>query len=260
MLLKDDPIWTDLKSDVLKIDELLRKAHQESVTGFIEFNFPDFSAAILLNEGEIHQCTKIKEGRAFPIGKSEILKNLEKMKANVGFYRLEKEILSIICRIINSDPVFENMSSQYVDIKQLLLSLEKDDFTGVVAVHSEIEHCFIQLENGSPAHCICKRMKEVVESIDCLERFLNSHNTMVVSVYKEGRKPDVVATLKKVTGEVLGEPVEKIEKMLEDSGTSRKELLKTVEEIEKLTYLFLSKKKAKELSKKLKETIEEVIT
>lgn len=258
LLLRNDSIWTDLKSDVLKIDELLKETSHKSVTGFIEFTFSDFCDIILLDKGEILQCVKLKKERTIPINESEIFRDLEKKKASVGFYRLRKEALLMIHKMINGKPLFENMNSKYVDIRQLLLTLEKDAFTGIVTIQSEKRKCFIWLEKGYPLNCECNRKSEI-NSAQCLDNLLNTRD-LLVSVYREEKATDIILILKEVTRGILGEPVEKIEKILEDSGTSKEELLKTAEEIEKLTYLFLDKKKAKTLSKKLKGTIEEVMS
>ena len=260
MLIKDDPLWSGLESDVLKVDELLEEIQSRSVTGFIEFAFSDFSSVILLDKGEILQCVKIKKEKKITATRTEILKDLAKMKARIGVYRLKKEIFLIMCGMINNEPVFENMSSKFVDIKQLLLTLEKDTFSGIVTVDSEKGTCFVRLEKGFPVNCICRKINEkTVESLDCLDTFLDARQEDYrVSVYREREKPPIITALKGLTKEILGDN-EKIEKMLEESGTSKEELLKTVEDIEKITYLFLDKKKAGILSEKLKETIEEVI-
>ena len=257
LLLKDDPLWSDLISTVLKIDELLAKANQESITGFIEFDFSTFSAVILLDEGEILQCITIKNGKLSLISKNDILTHLKDKKARVGFYRMKKDIIHVIHKMVTSDVLFENMDSRYIDIKQLLLTLEKDTFTGVVMLHSLEGECYLSLENGSPHYCVCKKLDTIYDSAQCVELFLDTSTPMRVSAYQV--KCDT-SPLKDVVYNVMGEKVERIEKMLDESGTSEEELLKTVDEIEKITYLFFDKKKAKVLSQKLKETVKEVIS
>lgn len=256
-LLKDDPLWSDLKSTILKVDELLVKAHQESITGFIEFDFSTFSAVILLDEGEILQCITLKNGKSSLISKNDILTYLKDMEARVGFYRMKKDIIHIIHKMVTSDVVFEDMDSQYMDIKQLLRTLEGDTFTGVVMLHSPEGECYISLENGAPAYCVCKKVDTITDNVQCLELFLDTSTPMRVSAYKVKRD---ISLLKTVVQNVMGEKVERIEKMIDESGTSEEDLLKTVDEIEKITYLFFDKKKAKVLSQKLKETIKEVIS
>lgn len=260
LLLRNDPIWSDLESDVLKIDILIEEVNQKSVTGFIEFDFSDFSAAILFDEGETLQYVKIKNEEAYPVSKLEILGYLEEMKANVGLYRLKKETVLATCRIINSEPVFENLSTKYLDARKLLLTLEADKFSGVVTVRTERGECSVVLERGVPMCCLSKKMNGTFDYIECLKEFLEilKEEDALVSVYKENKKrTEIRARLKEVAIEVLGENVEKIEKMLEDSGKSREELLKTAEEIEKLTYMFLDKEKTNILSQRFREAIEE---
>ncbi len=261
LLLRDDPVWVDVNSDVIRIAPLLEEVNQKSVTGFIEFDFSSFSAIIFLNEGKIAQCAEIKNEKACPVKKSDILGYLEKKSATVGLYKMKKEVVMLTCRIIDSEPVFENMSTQYVDARKLLLSLDASKFDGVATVRAEQGECFVVLEKGSPVYCVCKKIDEIVDSAECLERFLeiSKEEDMLVSVYKEREKPEVIVRLKEAAREVLGERVERIEEMLEISGKSRAELLKTIEEIERFTYLFLDKKKAKKLSQTLEETIEEVM-
>lgn len=259
LLLKDNPIWSDLSSDVLKIDGLLEETSQRSVTGFLEFDFSEFSAVIFLSEGKILQCARIKDEKVYPVNKPKILEYLKEREAKVGIYKMKKEIVLLECRIMRSEPVFENMSSQYVDAKKLLLTLETEKFSGVVTIRAEQGECFVVLEKGSPAYCLCSNPDRIVDDPECLGKFLEiSKENMQITVYRESQK-DVVTTLKEVTSSILGERVEKIEEMLETSGKSKEELLKTAEDIERFTYLFVDKKKAKVLSQNLKEKIEEVI-
>lgn len=260
LLLKNDPLWSDLKSDVLKIDGLLEEANQKALTGFIEFEFPDFCTAILLDSGKILHCIEIKNETASLISKSEILQYLKEMKADVGLYRLKREILLLTSRIITSDPVYENMSTQYVDARKLLLTLETEKFSGIVDIQAEHGECYVVLEIGFPAYCVCRRENTVVDHAKCLEEFLTlPEKTMVVNVYRTSEKAGVITMLKEAAREILGEHVTRVEEMLDASGKSKEELLKTVEEVERFTYLFLDKKKAKTLSQRLEEIVEEVI-
>ncbi len=259
ILLKTDPILSDLKSTTLKIDKLLEKAKEDSVTGFIQFDFPSFSAAILLVNGEILQCIKIKHEKPYPVSKTEIFRDLEEMEAYVGFYRLKRDMLLITYRMADSVPLFENMRSRNVDVKQLLLTLEADNLSGVVVLKSQNGECYLVLEEGSPSYCICRRDNETIDNAECLGQFLDApEKDVLISIYRE-KGIDILARLKQVVIDVMGESVEKIDRMLEESGRSREELLKTVKEIEKYTYLFFDKKRAKILSEKLEKTIEEVM-
>jgi hypothetical protein len=258
-LLKNDCMWCDLESHVLKIDALLEEVGQECVTGFIEFIFPDFSAVILLDEGNIIQCVKIEDGKVYPVRNSEILMYLEEMGATVGLYRLKKEIVLAMCRIITSIPVAEPVSTQNVDAKELLRALEADDFSGVVTVRAERGECSVILEHGVPVCCLSRNMNGRADSVECLKEFLEivKEDDMVMSVYRsEENCTDMRARLRKVAGEVLGEPVEEIEEMLEGSGKSKEELLKTGEKITAYTCLLFDKEKANMLSQRLNQVIE----
>jgi hypothetical protein len=258
LLLKHDPIWSDVTSDILKPGELLKEANHTSVTGFIEFDFQDFRDFILLDEGKILHCVRTRGNKAFSVTRPDILNDLKKTTATVGFFRLKKEILHMTYTIITGEPLFKNMDSKYMDIKQLLLRLEKNAFTGVVTIQSGKGDCFMRLENGSPMNCICERKNQIIGGSECLDSLLNeSGGDILVSAYKESETYyDVVTKLKEAAAQVLGGQVEKVETMLEESGTTHEELLKTIEEIEKITYLFIDKNKADLLAEKLRKTVE----
>lgn len=258
-LLKNDPVFSDLKSDILKIGVLLEEIKQESVTGFIEFDFSEFSAVVLLDEGEILQCQKIENGKAYAVNQSEILKYLEEMKASVGLYKLKKEAVRTTCKVITNEPLFEDMSTQCVDAKKLLLTLEADKFNGMVSVRAEQGECSVVLEKGVPVLCLSEKTSGSGH-VECLKEFLGilKEKDALVSVYREKKRCfDIGSRLKEVVREILGDGAENIEKMLENSGKSREELLKTVGELENIVYLFVDEKKADTLLQRLRETIKE---
>jgi hypothetical protein len=260
LLVRKNPILSDLIADPPKIHALLEEARQNSITGFMEFDFSDFSGLLLLEDGRILQSIKLKRGKSFIIDISEIFEECQKTRPKIGFFIMDKKLVHITLNILNGELLFEKVNSKYVDIRKLLRSLETDNFTGIAVIYSGEEECYIKFETGIPLTCICKKEDEIIENIECLEKLLrNIKNNLYISAYKETRKPDIINALKLISREILGEHVEKIEEMLESSGTTKEELQQTIEEIETLTYLFLDKKKAKTLCNKMKEAIEEVM-
>ena len=260
LLIRKQPILSDITADLPKIHALLKEAHQNSITGFMEFKFNEFSGLLLLEERNIIQSIKLKRGKSFIIDISEILEESQKTHARVGLFSMDKKLVHITLNIINGEPLFENVSSKYVDVRKLLRSLETDNFTGIAIVHSGKEECYITFDTGIPFTCICRKEDEIIENAECLEKLLKDIKTnLLISAYKKTKKPDIINTLKLISKEVLGEHVEKIEEMLENSGTTKEEFHETINEIESLTYLFLDKKKAKTLCKKMKDVVEEVM-
>ncbi|MGC1121101.1 MAG: hypothetical protein WBA22_08400 [Candidatus Methanofastidiosia archaeon] len=257
LLLRNDPVWNDMKSSILYMENFLQKLNEEKTTGFLELEFPDGSAVMLLDQGEIILCARYSGTGTYPVAQAEILHQLKAQQAVIGCYRLKKEIVHINYHICTGELLFKDTNSENMDIKKLLVQLEDNAFTGVVTIASEEGFCYILLEKGSPEYCVCQRRNELIDSAECVEWFLSlSSKKLLVRVYG-GQEPRLIVRLKDVVTEVLGEPVEKIVSMLEESGSDKQELLKAISEIEKITYLFFDKKKAKILSQRLREVIEE---
>ncbi|MGD2250811.1 MAG: hypothetical protein PVF58_20630 [Candidatus Methanofastidiosia archaeon] len=261
LLLKSNPVWHGLRSDILKVNQLLEEAHSKSITGFIEFSFSDSQDVALLEKGNILQCIQITpaSSKICVISRKDIIHHVETEKAVVGLYNLKEDMLRIIHWIATGDILFENLDSSYTNIKQLLLKLAKENFTGVVNMVSEAGDCYLMLENGSPGYCVCVKGDTAIDSAQCLDGFLNTKPDFSITVYRKRPIADITPRLKEIVREVMGENIPKIEAMLDESGKTKQDLLKTVKEIEKMTFLFFDKKKTEILSRKLKETIEEVI-
>jgi hypothetical protein len=257
LLLKNDPVWNDMKSSILYMDSFLDRLYEEKTTGFLELEFPDELAIMLLDHGEIILCARCSSATARPVAQAEILNQLKAQQAVIGCYRLRKEIVHINYHICTGELLLENTRSEDTDIRKLLVQLEDDAITGVVTIASEEGVCYILLEKGSPEYCVCQRKSELIDSSECVDWVLNLPSKKLLFRVYRGLKPDLMVRLKKVVTDVLGEPVEKIVNMLEESGPHKQELLRTVSEIEKITYLFFDKKKAKILSQRLREAIEE---
>jgi hypothetical protein len=257
LLLKNDPVWNDMKSSILYMENFLHRLYEEKTTGFLELEFPDGLAIMLLDYGEIILCARCSSTSTHPVAQAEILHQLKAQQAVIGCYRLKKEIVHINYHICTGELLFKDTTPGDMDIKKLLVQLEDDAFTGVVTIASEEGVCYILLEKGSPEYCVCQRKSELIDSAECVDWFLNLPSKRLLLTVYRGLKPDLMVRLKEVVTDVLGEPVEKIVSMLEESGPDKQELLKTVSEVEKITYLFFDKKRAKILSKKLREEIEE---
>lgn len=239
------------------MERFLRTLREEKTTGFLELEFPDDRAVILLDHGETILSVRCTSTNTYPVAYAEILHQLKTQQALIGCYRLKKEVVHINYHICASDPLLEDTVARNMDIKKLLVQLGDNLFTGVVTLTSEEGLCYILLERGFPEYCICQRKNELISSAECIDWFLSlPSKNIVLSVYG-GKKPDLAVRLKEVVTDVLGEPVEKIVSMLEESGSDKQELLRAISEVEKITYLFYDKKKAKILSQRLREAIEE---
>lgn len=259
LLLKTNPLWQGLKSDVLKVDQLLEEAHEKSVTGFIEFDFSDVQCVALLEDGNILQCVQLNsQSNTFcVVSRKDITERTKTEKAVVGLYTLKKDMLRMVCWLATSDVIFENLDSSYTNIKQLLLKLAKEKFTGIVTMESQAGECYLMLKGGAPGYCVCVKGDTATDNAHCLNTFLNADPQFSINVYK--KKKDITPQLKEIVREVMGKKMPKIETMLDESGKTKQELLKTVKEIEKVTYLFFDKKKTENLTQKLKTAVEEVM-
>jgi hypothetical protein len=260
LLVRNNPIVSSMSADLEKIQTLLEEVHTNTTTGFMELHFRNFSGLILFIDGKILQSIKLKREKSFVVDISDIFQECEKGTSEIGLFVMDKKLVDITLNIFKGEPLFENVNSKYVDVRKLLRSLETDDFTGIAVLRTEKEACYIKFETGIPLTCICNRGDTIMENAECLENLLkNCKGTLAISAYKEAQKPHIINMLKLLSREVLGEHVEKIEEMLENSGKTKEELFQTIDEIENVTYLFLDKKKAKTLCEKMKDTVEEVV-
>jgi hypothetical protein len=260
LLVRNNPIISNTTADLIKIERLLKEVSEAATTGFMELQFNDFSGLILFADGTPLQSIKLKREKSFIVDISEIFQECRKTPVTIGLFTMDKKLVDITLNICRGEPIFENVDSKYVDIRKLLRSLETDNFTGIAVLSTGEEACYITFETGIPLTCICNKGNAIIESTECLENLLkNFKDNLSISAYKRAQKPNIINTLKLLSREVLGEHMGKIEEMLENSGDTKEELLQTIEEIEKVTYLFLDKKKAKTLCKKMKNTVEEVI-
>lgn len=260
LLLRNNALVSGITADVQKVHTLLEEVQSNTTTGFMELHFNTFSGCIFFVDGKILQSIKQKGEKSLVIELSEILHECQKTNPTLGLFAMEEPLVHITLNMINGEPLFENVHSKYVDVRKLLRSLETDDFTGVAVLSTGKEACYISFETGIPLTCICNKGDTIIESVECLETLIkNFSDNLYISAYKIVEKPNIITTLKRISREVLGGRVIKIEEMLENSGDTKEELLLTIAEIEKVTYLFVDKKKAKILCEKLKNTVEEVI-
>ena len=172
LLLRNDPLVENIKSDYIRIEKLMLEMKEKKLTGFFEVNLGKFSDILIYNSGKVVKVLQINSNfRA--INKDKVVLDLVKSEAVFSVYRMKESYLKALLFSIENVPLYKNLSSDFVDIRKLLKKLEKDKFSGVIYVRwNKRSEGIILMDSGSPKASAYMEEKIVMEGAEALETII----------------------------------------------------------------------------------------
>ncbi|MCD6128076.1 MAG: hypothetical protein J7J21_06900 [Methanomicrobia archaeon] len=172
LLLRNDPLIENIKSDYIKIEKLMLEMKEKKLTGFFEVNLGKFSDILIYNSGKVVKVLQINSNFR-TINKDKVVLDLVKSEAVFSAYRMKESYLKALLFSIENVPLYKNLSSDFVDIRKLLKKLEKDKFSGVIYVRwNKRSEGIILMDSGSPKASAYMEEKIVMEGAEALETII----------------------------------------------------------------------------------------
>ena len=135
VLPRGKPVYTNLKTKVVKLDSLLEELSEEGFSGYVKLDFEDDEGVIFLEKGRVVGVHRGSGGRD---ALSELIKRgISDGSGLISVYSLDPELLSVISAVYSAEPLFSNVPFGIVDTERLMEHLSKKEFTGVLLVEDE---------------------------------------------------------------------------------------------------------------------------
>jgi hypothetical protein len=192
LLLKNKPLVQNLKSHYIKIEELILEMKEKKLTGFIEVKLKNAKDVLLYNSGKVVKVLKINSGVSV-IDKDNVVFDLVRTGAMFSAYDMKEYIVTMILFSIENEPLYENLTTEFIDVKKLLKKLQKDEFSGVVQIYWDKEcEGAILTESGLPSASVYKEGDVIEEGAEALENMVrrSEKRIAIVNVFTNEKRSE----------------------------------------------------------------------
>lgn len=158
MFPKDRTIYANLNTSFTSFEALLEDLQGRRMTGYVEVTFPGYSGTLLISEGEIvNACEEETDSRLTGAPAVRAISARASQKdGTVNVYSAFPDIVLLLHRLMDSRPLYKDLTSAFTSLDRLIAKLRSDGLTGYVEV---------QVADGQGTGVIYLSMGEPVESV-----------------------------------------------------------------------------------------------
>ncbi|BAT72138.1 hypothetical protein TST_1351 [Thermosulfidibacter takaii ABI70S6] len=132
ILPKGKPLYTNLKTKIVRFENLLDELKEEGFTGYIQIELSDETGTLFMERGKI-LSTSTQASVDNPLAHL-IKKSISDPNGLINVYALEPELVNILASVFDKKPFIKGFPFDVVDVEKLLDRLSRDSFTGVLLV------------------------------------------------------------------------------------------------------------------------------
>lgn len=175
---KDRTIYANLNTSFTAFDALLADLAFKRTTGHVNVTFPGYDGTLLLSGGEICQAVESLGGEQStgPAAAHRIVARAAEKNGAINVYTLPAEVIAVLQRVIDSRPLYKDLTSAFTSLDRLIAKLRADGLTGYVEVAiSEAPGAgIIFLSAGDPVECIFETEAEVLTGTPALDAIVGA--------------------------------------------------------------------------------------
>jgi len=170
---KDRTIYSNLNTSFTAFDALLADLAFKRTTGHVNVTFPGYDGTLLLANGEICQAVESLGGEQStgPAAAHRIVARAGDKNGSINVYTLPLEIVTVLQRVIDSRPLYKDLTSAFTSLDRLIAKLRTDGLTGYVevAITEAPGAGIIFLSAGEPVECVFQTDGEVLTGTPALD-------------------------------------------------------------------------------------------
>lgn len=197
MFPRDRTIYPNLNTSFTSFDALLADLLARRLTGYVELTFPGYAGTLLVSEGEIVNACEETAAQRLTGGPAvrAICSRAAEKDGTVNVYSAFPDVVLLLHRLMDSRPLYKDLTSAFTSLDRLIAKLRTDGLTGYVEVQiSDGEGTgVIYLSAGEPVESVLSTRSEFVIGQDAL-------NTIVQLVATAGGSFNVFVEASPVAG------------------------------------------------------------
>lgn len=158
MFPKDRTIYANLNTSFTSFEALLADLKTRRLTGYVELTFPGYTGTLLVSEGDlVNACEEAGTNRLTGAAAVRaICARAADKDGSVNVYSAFPDVVLLIHRLIDSRPLYKDLTSAFTSLDRLIAKLRTDGLTGYVEV---------QVTDGAGTGVIYLSAGEPVESV-----------------------------------------------------------------------------------------------
>ncbi|MFQ5892004.1 MAG: hypothetical protein ACE5HW_04340 [Candidatus Methanofastidiosia archaeon] len=188
---RENKIYENLSLKIVNFKKLLEELRERKTTGYLEISFRENSDLLFLNHGEVLRAAKFSDGRKTLLSKKVMIENFRAVNGVLNVYEISQELFNILLAVLESKPLYQNLSGKFVNLKNLLVELEEKKHSGVVEISSKKEKGYLLLEDGVPIDGFHYNNKLTTgeSALDLI--FSITNEKTIINVYETKKKTEV---------------------------------------------------------------------
>lgn len=190
-----------IRTEFVDLEKFLGSMSQDLFTGFCEFKTGKKTVVWLLETGKIERTFCLEEGRPRLLSPDKALGECQAASGEVRGVVLPQEIVDVMIRLLFCSPLHENLSTQFIDFRNLLRNLEEAEFTGYMEIGIDEDVHYIYLAEGGPRAAFYLSGNQFAQSAEALENIFSSvefeHASLTVYELQEVPLAETFLTLSK---------------------------------------------------------------
>jgi hypothetical protein len=181
LLLRNKPLVQNLKSNYVRIEELILEMKEKKLTGFIEVKLKNSKDILLYNSGKVVKVLRIDPDVRIT-DKNSVVFDLVRVGAVFSVYEMKENFVKMILFSIENELLYKNLTTEFIDIRKLMKKLQKDEFSGGIHVcHGDCEGGIL-MESGLPSESVYMEKDVIEEGAEALENIVRESERKITNV------------------------------------------------------------------------------
>ncbi|MCL4241788.1 MAG: hypothetical protein KJ048_10580 [Dehalococcoidia bacterium] len=195
MFPKDRTIYANLNTSFTSFEALLADLKNRRLTGYVELTFPGYTGTLLVSEGElVNACEEAGANRLTGVSAIRaICARAAEKDGSVNVYSAFPDVVLLLHRLMDSRPLYKDLTSAFTSLDRLIAKLRADGLTGYVEVQvaDGAGTGVIYLSAGEPVESVLSTRSEFVAGQEALNTIVQMVNTAGGSfnVFVEAQPP-----------------------------------------------------------------------
>jgi len=183
-------VFRNLTSTMVEVGEIFAELEKRELTGYVAATADNFSGTIFLRKGAFVDAIEEVDSGTVVIGEpacADIIKRCRSGDVGLDVGEVSDAVLNALIGFVNNRTVYENMSSEFVNIDKLLLTLETWKHTGCIEIVTRSGTGTILFENGFFIDGTFKMANgTTIIGIESLEAIINAYRrtAATINVYR----------------------------------------------------------------------------
>lgn len=183
-------VFRNLTSTMVEIGEIFDELEKRELTGYVAATADNFAGTIFLRNGAFVDAIEEIDSETVIIGEpacADIIKCCKTKDVGLNVGEVSDTVLNVLLGFVNNRMIYENLSSEFVNIDKLLLTLEMRKHTGCIEIVTGRGTGTILFENGFFIDGTFKMANgTTVTGIESLEVVISAYRrtTATINVYQ----------------------------------------------------------------------------